>query len=286
MARKVAFVTGASRGIGRASALALAKRGLDVVVTARTLREGDGRAVGASFKRPKRVPVEGSVESTAAAVEQLGARALRLRLDLLERESIDAALDAALREWGRIDVLLNNGIYQGPGLMDRFLDFPVDVMHTIYAGNVFNQVHLTQRVLRHMLERGGGSVIDMTSSSGQMDPPGPVGQGGWGFAYSSSKAAFHRMAGILHVEHAGDGIRAFNVDPGYTPTESQRALHGGETDLDEHYRGAPPEATGEVVGWLATDPGADEWLGQCVNSQRLCRQLGLLPGWPPPRESA
>ena len=285
MARKVAFVTGASRGIGRASALALARRGLDVVVTARTIREGEGKAVSSSYKSPKQVTIGGSVESTAAAVEELGARALRLKLDLLKRESIDAALDAALGEWGRIDVLLNNGIYQGPGLMDRFLEFPVDVMNTIYTGNVFNQVHLTQRVLRHMLEHGGGTIVNMTSPSGQMDPPGPVGEGGWGFAYSSSKAAFHRMVGILHVEHFGDGIRAFNVDPGYTPTESQRALHGEGTDLDQHFRGAPPEATGEVVGWLVTDPGADEWVGKSVLSQRLCRQLELLPGWPPPRKS-
>ena len=78
-------------------------------------------------------------------------------------------------------------------------------MARIYLGNVFHQTHLTQRVLRHMLGRGGGTIINMTSGSGQMDPPGPVGEGGWGFAYSSSKAAFHRMVGILQVEHGKQG---------------------------------------------------------------------------------
>ncbi len=281
MARKIGFVTGASRGIGRAACLALARRGYDLVLTARTLREGEGVARSSSVHSEREVPVAGSLESTAAAIGELGARALPLRLDLLDRTGIDAALDAALGEWGSIDLLLNNGIYQGPGLMDLFLDVPVDVMETIFLANVFNQTHLTQRVVRHMLGRGGGTVINMTSGSGQMDPPGPVGQGGWGFAYAASKAAFHRMVGILHVEHGKQGLRAFNVDPGYTPTDTMRALSGGDSDLDAHWAGAPPEATGEVIGWLASDPAADDWLGKMVLSQRLCRKLGLLPGWPP-----
>jgi NAD(P)-dependent dehydrogenase (short-subunit alcohol dehydrogenase family) len=284
--RKVAFVTGASRGIGRAASVALAEVGYDVVVTARTLREGEGVARGASFRDPRAVPVAGSLESTAAAIEKLGRAALPLRLDLMDRESIRTAVERALAQWGQIDLLLNNGIYQGPGLMDRFLDFPLDAMELIFAGNVFNQTYLTRLVLPHMLARGGGIVVNMTSGSGQVDPPGPVGEGGWGFAYAASKAAFHRMAGILHVEHARDGIRAYNIDPGYTPTESQRALHGADTDLDRHWGGAPPEVAGKVVGWIASDPGAREWDGKLILSQRLCRKLGLLPGWPPPGAEA
>ena len=82
MNHQVAFITGASRGIGRAAAVALAARGLDVVVTARTVEEGDtadGR------------PLPGSIESTAALVREQGREALEIRLDLLERESIEAA---------------------------------------------------------------------------------------------------------------------------------------------------------------------------------------------------
>jgi NAD(P)-dependent dehydrogenase (short-subunit alcohol dehydrogenase family) len=280
MARRIAFVTGASRGIGRAACAALARRGYDLVITARTLVEGEGRARGSSVHDPRALPVGGSLEATAELIRSAGREALPIRLDLLERDSIDSALDRALAEWGHIDLLLNNGIYQGPGLMDRFLDVPVDVMQRIYLGNVFNQTHLTQRVLRHMLGRGGGIIVNMTSGSGQMDPPGPVGEGGWGFAYSSSKAAFHRMVGLLHVEHAKDGIRAYNIDPGFTPTESQRVLHGGPSDLDAHWGGAPPEVTAEVIGWVAADPAAEEWAGKMILSQRLCRKLGLLPGWP------
>jgi NAD(P)-dependent dehydrogenase (short-subunit alcohol dehydrogenase family) len=282
--RRVAFVTGASRGIGRAISLALADRGFDVVVTARTVREGDGIARSSSFREAKQVAVAGSLASTAAAVGEHGRDALPLRLDLLDRASIDAALAETLATWGRIDLLVNNGIYQGPGVMDRFLDVPLDAVERIFQGNVLAQIHLLQQVLRQMLAQGGGTIIDITSTSGYADPPGPVGQGGWGFAYGASKGAFHRLAGILHVEHASDGIRVFNVDPGYTPTDTMRALHGAGTDLDRAYPGAPPEVTAAVVAWLASEPAAAEaWRGKCVQAQRLCRDLGLLPGWPPPR---
>jgi NAD(P)-dependent dehydrogenase (short-subunit alcohol dehydrogenase family) len=284
--RKVAFVTGASRGIGRASSLALAERGYDVVITARTLKEGTGVARAASVHDSREVPVSGSLESTAAQIEELGREALSIRLDLLERESCERAVDQALAQWGRIDLLLNNGIYQGPGTLDRFLDVPPDRVEAIFLGNVFNQIAITQRVLRHMLERPGrGFILNMTSTAGQIDPPGPVGEGGWGYVYAASKAAFHRMVGILHAEHAGDDIHAFNVNPGYTPTESMRALSGSDTDHDAAFVGVPPEATAKVIAWLGDDPAAEEWRGKMVIAPKLCNKLGLLPGWKPPARS-
>lgn len=283
MERKVAFVTGASRGIGRASSIALAEAGYDVVITARTVKEGSGVARGASVHDAKEVAVSGSLESTGAAIAALGREALPIRLDLLERESCESAVDEALSKWGRIDVLLNNGIYQGPGVMDRFLDVPPDRVEAIFLGNVFNQIAITQRVLRHMVGRPGkGVILNMTSTAGTVDPPGPVGQGGWGYVYAASKGAFHRMAGILHAEHAGDDIHVFNVNPGYTPTESMRALAGSDTDHDATFVGVPPEATAKVIAWLAEDPAAEELRGQMVIAPKLCNKLGLLPGWKPP----
>ena len=80
MDRKVAFVTGASRGIGRASSIALAERGYDVVITARTLKEGAGVARGSSVHDDREVPVSGSLESTAAEIEKLGRAALPIHV--------------------------------------------------------------------------------------------------------------------------------------------------------------------------------------------------------------
>lgn len=281
MIRKVAFVTGASRGIGKASAIALAQQGYDVVVTARTVSEGETRDYSPTIHRDATISIPGSIETTAKAVRACGREALPIRLDLLDRASIDAALDRTFREWGHIDLLLNNGIYQGPGLMDRFLDLPEDAVHKIFEGNVFAQLHITQRVVRSMLEHGGGIIINMTSDAGRSDPPGPVGEGGWGFAYGASKGALHRMVGMLHVELAAQGIRAYNLNPGYVVTEANRALFGADNDLDRHHGGAPPEVPAAVIAWLANSPEAESLRGKTIDAQAFCKQKQLLSHWPP-----
>jgi NAD(P)-dependent dehydrogenase (short-subunit alcohol dehydrogenase family) len=282
--RKIAFVTGASRGIGRCTSLALAEKGYDVVVTARTLKEGEGIARSSSARDDKQVSISGSLETTAAAIARLGQEALAIRLDLLDRDSCLAAVDRALSEWGHIDVLVNNGIYQGPGTMDRFLDVPIERLEAIFLANVFNQVAITQKVLPQMLERGGGTIVNMTSATAHSDPPGPLGEGGWGFAYGASKGALHRIAGVLHAEHHQDGIRIFNVDPDYTPTDTQRALSGGDhTDIDATFKGHPPEATGAAIAWLATDPEAARLSGTLVYGARLSWKKKLVPQLPAAR---
>jgi NAD(P)-dependent dehydrogenase (short-subunit alcohol dehydrogenase family) len=286
MTRKVAFITGASRGIGKASALALAKKGYDIVVTARTVREGERYDYGSTAADVKEMALPGSIELTAEEVRKLGRDALPIRLDLLDLPSIDAAVDRAIAEWGQIDLLLNNGIYQGPGTMEAFLDIPLDALQKIFEGNVFAQLHITQLAVRHMLERGGGTIINMTSGSALMDPPAPTGQGGWGFAYGASKGAFTRMVGILNVEFGPRGIRAFNLNPGYVETESQKQrLEGEDNPFLAHFKGAPPEVPAAVIAWLASEREADEMVGEVVDAMRFCAKRQLVPGWPPPKQS-
>jgi NAD(P)-dependent dehydrogenase (short-subunit alcohol dehydrogenase family) len=269
--RKVAFVTGASRGIGKAASIALAEKGYDVVVTARTLVEGesfDGR------------PLPGSLETTAEAVRERGRQALALRLDLLEPASMQAALERTLCEWGRIDLLLNNGIYTGPGSMEHFLDLDLERVETLFRANLFAQIRLTQQVLPGMLARGRGIVINMVSAAGLQDPPAPAGSGGWGYAYAASKAAFHRMAGVLKVELADRGVRFYNVEPGFVVTEAMK-LSDPSGEFAKRFGGAPPEVPAAVIAWLASDPGAEAWDGKTVFAQKLCLELGLRPDWRP-----
>lgn len=281
MERKVAFVTGASRGLGKASAIALAEAGYDVVVTARTVEEGEKYDYGPTLGRPGEVAMPGSIGVTAGEIRKRGRDALAIRLDLLDRGSIDAAVERTLREWGRIDVLLNNGVYQGPGVMDRFLDLSDEGLAKVFEGNVFAQIHVTRRILPAMLERGRGIVINMTSNAALNDPPGPVGEGGWGFAYGASKGAFHRMAGMLHVELHPRGICAYNVQPGLVVTESQRVQFGEDSDFVRLNRGSPATVPAAVVAWLATNPEAAAMSGQTIFAQRFCKDRQLVPGWPP-----
>ena len=285
----VAFITGASRGIGKAGALALADAGYDVVVTARTLRPGETHDYAASSADAgTQTALPGSVEETAELVEARGQRALPLRLDLLDRSSLDAAVETTLSEWGQIDVLYNNGIYQGPGVMDEFMDLEDKDLATVFEGNFFAQLHLTRNVLGHMQSRGTGTVVNMTSNAGQFDPPSKTSEGGWGFAYGASKSAFHRMAGFIHVEFKEFGIRAYNIDPGYVPTEAQLAMYGKDDPIYQQHiaGGAPPEVPANMLVWLLSTEEGRSRSGETFHAPSFVKKNGLLPGWPPPKDKA
>ena len=136
---------------------------------------------------------------------------------------------------------------------------------------------LSRLVLPGMLERGDGVVINMASGSGTTDPPAPAGQGGWGLGYGMSKAALHRIAGLLQVELGDKGVRAYNLSPGFVATE-RLAMDMGEFGFDAS-KGAPAAVVGAVAAWLATAPDARALNGQWIEAQPLCRELGLLPDW-------
>lgn len=275
----VAIVTGASRGIGRAGALALAEAGFDVVVSARTVTEGSGSSeVQSVANQGPAVTVPGSLERTAEEIEALGQRALIVPVDLMDLDAVLALPATVLAEWGRIDVLFNNAIYKGVGTLDKVADLTSESMMNMFTGNFINQVRLIQAVLPHMIERGSGTVINMVSGSARLDPPAPAGEGGWGVLYSASKAAFGRVAGGINADHRGDGIKAFNVDPGNVVTEARKAIKPDD-EYSAGFGSEPAEATGKVVAWLATDPGADKFLGKWIFAPKLCSDLGLLPGW-------
>jgi NAD(P)-dependent dehydrogenase (short-subunit alcohol dehydrogenase family) len=271
---RVAFVTGASRGIGKASAIALARTGYDVVITGRTVHEGDGVDDSHGAGRP----IPGSLETTAKAIESEGRRALPVVMDLHDRSTLGAAVHRALDDWGRIDVLVNNAIDTGPGDMSRFEDTPVEELESKLAANVVSQIVLIKSVLPGMLERGDGTVVDVTSAVATIDPQAPTGEGGWGAAYAMSKGAFHRLAGILAVELGDRGVRCFNLDPGFVITERME-VNAGPLGLAGRYKGAPPSVPASVVAWLATAPEAADLNGNTIVAQRFALERGLHPDW-------
>jgi NAD(P)-dependent dehydrogenase (short-subunit alcohol dehydrogenase family) len=272
--RRVALVTGASRGIGKAIALRLAEAGFDVAFTARTQHEGDGRAEpGSTRSMDAAIAIPGSLDATRAAIVERGRRAMPIQMDLLDADAVAAAPRRVLAEWGRIDVLVNNAIFQGQGNLDRVVDLTAESMTRLVVANYVHQVLLTQPVLAHMAAQGEGRIVNLVSGSAQMDPQAPAGEGGWGIGYSASKAAFARVAGGINAELA-PAVVAFNVDPGNTITERRRATRPNDP-YAARYGAESPDSTAVAVAWLATDGAASRHLGEWIRGPQLAADLGL-----------
>ncbi len=271
MSRPVALVTGASRGIGRATAIVLAGRGWDVAFTARTAKEGTGTVPARHADHV--VPVPGSLESTASAVTEAGARALPIEMDLLDLDSVRGAADTVLQVWGRVDLLVNNAIAHVAGGHERVLAQDLAVASQLMTGNYLHQLALIQSLLPTMLDRGAGTIVNMASGSATSDPPAPPDEGGWSLAYAASKAAVGRIAGSVNAEFGRRGIRCFNVDPGFVVTDAMRARGGAEDIEAQGFDLAPEDAAGRVIAWLASDPAADSFLGKVIWSPLLAAKL-------------
>ena len=155
---RVAVVTGAGRGIGAATAVALAEAGADVVIAART---------------------ESELRAVADRVETAGRRALVVPADLSDLDAAAALADAAVGEFGRLDIVVNNvgGAYPRP-----FLDTAPADLAEAFAFNVGNTHALTRAAVPHLLAAGGGSVVNISSAMGRL-----VGRGF--AAYGTAKAA-------------------------------------------------------------------------------------------------
>ena len=260
---RTALVTGASRGIGRAIALALADEGYDVAVTARTVVEGTG---------PFGLP--GSLETTVGEIEAKGRRALAVPLDLLDRDALVPAVEGVLEAFEHLDVLVNNAIYVSDGGLDPFVDTdPVDLERRIF-GDLTAQLLISQPVLRAMAARGRGTVINVTAGGGRAQPTRKPGEGGWGLVYSCAKGGFHRMTAQIAVELGDRGVRCYDLEPGMVNTE--RVLAGGEALAFVAKFGKPPWAVGAATGWLLRQPDGTVPNGSVVDTQAVCETLGLV----------
>jgi NAD(P)-dependent dehydrogenase (short-subunit alcohol dehydrogenase family) len=194
----------------------------------------------------------------------------------MDRASLTTGVDQVLQEWGRIDVLVNNAVHTGPGSMIRFDDTSIEMIETKLAANVVAQLVLIKAVLPHMLERGNGTIINVTSAVAYQDPSAPPGEGGWGSAYAMSKGAFHRIAPSLAVEYPT--LRFFNVQPGYVVTERME-VNAKALGLEGRYPGAPPSVPAAVIAWAASSSDADELNGTTLEAQQVAKHRGLHEKW-------
>ena len=268
-------MTGASRGIGAATAEAFGRAGWRVAIAART--HADGQTLAHQLRRPDGQLLSGSLATTAAAVQASGAQVFAHAMDLMDTASMDAALDAVLAHFGRIDLLVNNAVYQDRESNAMLLDLEDDALQRTLLGNVVAPFHLARRLLPTLLAQGSGQIINVCSGAGQNDPPVAANQGGWGFAYGASKAGLARLAGCINREHGAQGVRAFSVNPGLVTTEAVTATLGDDGALAQRYGAVAPSAIAASLLWLATHPDAAALAGKpkLIELQALVREHQL-----------
>ena len=209
--RRVALVTGASRGLGRALAAELVRRGWHVVVDAR-----DAARLVSSVDEMQ------APDAVTAVVGDVSDPAHR-------RELADAVEKA-----GGLDLLVNNASVLGPSPQPRLADYPLDVLEEVYAVNTIAPVALLQLVLPQLEERGG-RVVDISSDAAV------EAYGGWG-GYGSAKAALDQLTAVLAVEHPT--LRIYAFDPGDMATDLQQQAFPGEDVSD---RAAPESVVPAVM---------------------------------------
>jgi len=257
---KVVLITGATRGIGKATALRVAQRGFAVAVTGRTRREGEGSLRTAGRADP--VKVGGSIETTVREIEQAGGEAFGIEMDIGDRASIDRAVDAVLNRWGRIDGLFNNAFHQSPDIMSPISAIDADIAELAMRGMMINHLHITQRVLKPMLAQGGGRIVFITSGAGAIPCTLKLAEGGWGMLYAAGKAAFSKLAEFVDLEYRDQGIASFHIQPGLTITEAMLSQYGeAAKDFGGGQPSYTPDDTARTVAWMLDSPDALAYAG-------------------------
>ena len=268
---RVVMVTGASRGIGRAIALSLAEQGHSLILTARSV-DGGAKFSGTSLNDPLTgMELSGSVAEVAKDCQALGARAIAVAMDLTDESSVVHATQIALAEFGVVDTLISNAIYQGPGVNDWLRDLPIENLRKVIDGDAIAPMILLKSFLPGMLSSGRGVFVHLTSGAASLVPKKPAGEGGWGVAYAMAKGAAHRIAGVMHAEYSPQGLRAYSLNPGHVTTEvmALRAQREGR-----EVTGNGPEDVAVTAQWLIDGSAeAVELSGQEVVSRDVIQRL-------------
>ncbi len=192
---KVALITGASRGLGRALALAFAREGASLALCAR-----GGVAL----------------EQVASEVEELGAPVLAVPADVRSTRDLDRLVALTFDRYQRVDILVNNASELGPSPLPYLADYPPAAFDDVVQVNLVAPFRLTQALIGSMLLRDRGVIINVTSDAAVTGYPG------WG-AYAVSKAALEGLTRTWAAELAPTGVRIYAVDPGDMDTDMHRA---------------------------------------------------------------
>jgi 2-deoxy-D-gluconate 3-dehydrogenase len=235
---KVAIVTGASRGLGRAIAVALAEAGADVALAARS---------------------KSDLEATASQVSGHGRRGLVAPTDVAEFSEVEALVERTVRELGRLDIVVNNsGIAKVVPLAEAT---PAD-WRAIVDVNLTGVFNGCRAAAPHLIAQGSGKIINVASVLATVALPGYV-------LYSATKGGVVSLTRALAVEWARHGIQVNAIAPGWFVTDMNEAAFGDPRIRERLLRDVPARRTGraEEIGPLAVylaSPGSDFMTGQTV----------------------
>src|SRR5829696_7689068 len=225
---KAALVTGASSGLGRATAIALARAGADVALVARSREE---------------------LQNTEEEVSKRGRRALVLPADLAEEAEATGAVGRAVEGLGRMDVLVNAAGTDAPGTVE---ELAVEGWDRTLAVNLRAPFLLSRAAFPHMREAGGGLIVNISSVAGKK---------GWAnaSAYCASKFGLTGLTEALADEGRGHGIRAIVLYPGAMATNwgafsPEERKEGEPNEAPPPTRALPPERVAELIAWVAASP--------------------------------
>jgi NAD(P)-dependent dehydrogenase (short-subunit alcohol dehydrogenase family) len=160
--------------------------------------------------------------------------------------------------------------------MDTILDTPIEQYPLFLMAHGVAPIRIIQLLLPPMVERGGGTFVTISSGAGYNFYPQSARPG---LGYRIGKAAGHTLVGSILAESGEQGIRAFNVDPGFVLTE-RNSLDAEEFGFDPAWAG-PPAAIGAAVAWLVASTDADELQHENIAAQSLALERGLYPDWRP-----
>ena len=211
---KVALITGAARGIGKAIALKFAAEGADVAFTDLIINE--------------------AAEETIAEISAFGHKVKGYASNAANFDETHAVVEEILKEFGHIDILVNNAGITKDGLVLRMSEAQWDAVIAVNLKSAFNFIHA---VIPSMARQKGGSIINMSSIAGQMGNPGQIN-------YASSKAGLIAMAQTVAKEMGSRGIRANAIAPGFIVSEMTNALP--EAVREEYIKSIPLKRGGTV----------------------------------------
>lgn len=200
------LITGASQGIGKATALLFAHKGYDLVLAARQVDR---------------------LEAVASVIHSLGRSALAVPTDVRDPDQVNTLIDKALDYYGAIDVLINNaGIF----LLGTVEECSLNDWHQIIDTNLWGYIHTINALLPHFLEQGTGTIVNVGSIGGKIPIPYQI-------PYTASKYAVTGLTEALHAELAPKGIHVCGVHPNFIKTSIlERTIFRGKDEQDAQAR--------------------------------------------------